>query len=488
MTYLSSRFALGALTEEDVDAIRETLIEYQRELHYSEDVEPPSVFGEFLLKSAEQLAEEEANEETPKSNKTKYALFRIGKQVARWGFALVSRIAIWAMNIVRTTIYHLSRILWSIIVRPLITSLIGFLATPPGWIALGIAGGALVGYYLYQYFDGRNTGQPPEAGVEPLEEPQEHGDELFLSPVYTRTFNKDDAQSDAELMAEFQEMERSEGGSGGTGGGFFTPRVNQPAMDSSRFSTQRPMPRWSADQMRKRTRTAMDYPRSTSKGKLNEGSLFKAMASANMTNIYERAMFLAQMSHESGGFKYSEEIWGPTARQRRYEGRRDLGNVQPGDGYRFRGRGFIQLTGRYNYEAASKYIGIDLVSNPDLAADSDIAAQVALWYWYSARPKIQRYAQAQNIVMVTKYINGGSIGLADRRDRYRYYLRKLSMDPSYGSEYLAPPEPEVIDPPEVPAEPTNLPPLRGPLVSTPTSQPKAQEYFLFNKQPVLVGG
>jgi len=98
--------------------------------------------------------------------------------------------------------------------------------------------------------------------------------------------------------------------------------------------------------------------------------------------LRHRAYVLATAFHETGPASSSlhmtprREIWGPTAAQRGYEGRRDLGNTQPGDGKRYAGRGFVQITGRTNYTKASKLTGRDLVAEPDLALDPDIAAAV----------------------------------------------------------------------------------------------------------------
>ena len=88
------------------------------------------------------------------------------------------------------------------------------------------------------------------------------------------------------------------------------------------------------------------------------------------------AYILATAHHETGGFRYSREIWGPTAAQNRYEGRADLGNVQAGDGKRFMGRGFVQLTGRRNYQDWSKRTGLDLLKEPDLVTQPAVAARI----------------------------------------------------------------------------------------------------------------
>src|SRR4051812_35649614 len=77
-----------------------------------------------------------------------------------------------------------------------------------------------------------------------------------------------------------------------------------------------------------------------------------AMAAYDVNTPKRAAMFLAQVSHESGRFQWVRELWGPTPAQTRYEGRADLGNLRPGDGRRYLGRGPIQVTGRSNYASA----------------------------------------------------------------------------------------------------------------------------------------
>jgi putative chitinase len=126
--------------------------------------------------------------------------------------------------------------------------------------------------------------------------------------------------------------------------------------------------------------------------------------------------FWAQASHECAGFKTMHEYWGPTKAQLGYEGRKDLGNIQPGDGYRFRGRGIFQLTGRHNYAAMSKKIGIDLLANPELAADPKTALRIACEYWKSRG--LNKWADANDIKAITKRINGGFNGLADRKANF----------------------------------------------------------------------
>ncbi len=128
-------------------------------------------------------------------------------------------------------------------------------------------------------------------------------------------------------------------------------------------------------------------------------------------NACREAYFLGQLAHETGGFKYIHEL-GSSQYFQRYDGRLDLGNTKPGDGYRYRGRGYIQLTGRYNYDKFGKLLNIDLLDNPDWATKPSIAALIAADYWYIN--KLNDLADKQDIVTITKRINGGKNGLQDR--------------------------------------------------------------------------
>lgn len=135
-----------------------------------------------------------------------------------------------------------------------------------------------------------------------------------------------------------------------------------------------------------------------------------------LENPLRLAHFMAQLSHESGAFRYMEEIWGPTKAQLSYEGRRGLGNVIAGDGFRFKGRGPIQLTGRANYRAYGKRIGIDLERHPEIAAVPSIGLHTALEYW--SVNDLNTLADRDDLEGITRRINGGTNGLADRRRKY----------------------------------------------------------------------
>lgn len=137
------------------------------------------------------------------------------------------------------------------------------------------------------------------------------------------------------------------------------------------------------------------------------------LAEYEINTALREAHFWAQAAHETGGFKFMFEIWGPTPVQERYEGRKDLGNTEKGDGFRYRGRGIFQLTGRANYAKYGEALGVDLVGDPDQAADPEIALRIACEYWKSR--KINACADKDDVVSVTKKINGGTNGIADRR-------------------------------------------------------------------------
>ena len=118
------------------------------------------------------------------------------------------------------------------------------------------------------------------------------------------------------------------------------------------------------------------------------------------------AHFLAQSAEESGSFRYMTEIWGPTEAQDKYENNKALGNTEPGDGYKYRGRGIFELTGRANYSLYRNRIGVDIVSNPELAAQPNIALHIACLYWDDLQ--LNRYADEDNLLAVSNGINRGN--------------------------------------------------------------------------------
>lgn len=130
------------------------------------------------------------------------------------------------------------------------------------------------------------------------------------------------------------------------------------------------------------------------------------------------AAFLAQLAHESGELRYFEELASGEA----YEGRRDLGNLQPGDGKRFKGRGPIQLTGRLNYRLAGAALQLPLEAHPETVALPDVGFRVAGWFW--ATHGCNALADAADFLAITKRINGGTNGLAARA---QYWARAKAV-------------------------------------------------------------
>ena len=171
-------------------------------------------------------------------------------------------------------------------------------------------------------------------------------------------------------------------------------------------------------------------------------ALNAAMAEFEINTPARRAMFLAQCCHESGHFravsenlnykadslsrvfpKYFRDV-DPNhyAKQpekianRVYSNRMGNGDEESGDGYRFRGRGLIQLTGKSNYTACSEDLEVDLLENPDYLTTPEGAARSAAWFWNAN--DLNKYADADDIVGCTKRVNGGTIGLEERTELY----------------------------------------------------------------------
>jgi len=155
-------------------------------------------------------------------------------------------------------------------------------------------------------------------------------------------------------------------------------------------------------------------------------AMAEILPAAEIATPLRAAHFMAQAAHESDGFRTLTEYWGPTSAQKNYEGRKDLGNVKRGDGRLFMGRGIFQLTGRANYRAIGQKLGLPLESEPALAAEPRHAVRIAAEYWTSR--KLNSAADADDLLVITRRINGGLNGLADRR---RYLTRaKLALSPA----------------------------------------------------------
>ena len=135
------------------------------------------------------------------------------------------------------------------------------------------------------------------------------------------------------------------------------------------------------------------------------------------------AAFLAQLAHESGQFRFMEEIWGPTPAQRRYEPASTLattlGNSEAGDGRRFKGRGPIQITGRANYRRFGDLLGSDLVADPARAALPELAFRIAGLFWSKkGLNELADRATPDAFREITRRINGGFNGLEERQKFY----------------------------------------------------------------------
>lgn len=141
-----------------------------------------------------------------------------------------------------------------------------------------------------------------------------------------------------------------------------------------------------------------------------------AMAEFGIDTPARQSAFLAQIAHESGSLRYTQEIASGAA----YEGRKDLGNVAPGDGVKYKGRGLIQITGRANYAKCSAALYGDasaLLAHPALLEDVIPACRSAAWFWNSNG--LNTLADAGDFAHITRRINGGLNGEAERLAFYQ---------------------------------------------------------------------
>lgn len=159
----------------------------------------------------------------------------------------------------------------------------------------------------------------------------------------------------------------------------------------------------------------------------------EALAFAEIHSALRLAHWWGQVGHETGHLRYSREIWGPTKQQLRYEPgttlATKLGNTRPGDGKRYMGRGWIQVTGRANYAALTKRLSAIMDDVPDfelaplMLEDPRWCVLSAADYWRSRN--LNRYADVGDIIALTKRVNGGLNGLADRQAITTHVLHVL---------------------------------------------------------------
>ncbi|WP_186200667.1 glycoside hydrolase family 19 protein [Burkholderia gladioli] len=151
--------------------------------------------------------------------------------------------------------------------------------------------------------------------------------------------------------------------------------------------------------------------------------LSAAMALYAIDSPARQAAFLAQCGHECGRLLYLREIWGPTPSQQAYEPPSDkaskLGNTQPGDGFRYRGGGLLQITGRYNFRVMGQKIDVDLEGNPDQISTPSVAVLASAQFW--ADNALSAFADAGDFLSISRAINLGNPrsvatpnGMADR--------------------------------------------------------------------------
>lgn len=165
------------------------------------------------------------------------------------------------------------------------------------------------------------------------------------------------------------------------------------------------------------------------RGKLNAAAIANAKSvllalelsgsKFGLNQPHRLAQFLAQIMHESGEFRFDREVWGPTPAQKRYEGRKDLGNTQAGDGAKFKGHTAMQITGRANTKAfrdwCRKHVDAtcpDFLDKPELMNTDPWEGLGPIWYWETR--KLNRLADQGDVENITERINGGLNGYADR--------------------------------------------------------------------------
>lgn len=145
-----------------------------------------------------------------------------------------------------------------------------------------------------------------------------------------------------------------------------------------------------------------------------------AITEFHINTPLRKAAFIAQIAHETGAFHYLREIWGPTAQQLKYDTSirlmNQLGNKEKGDGFKFRGRGAIMITGRANYEHFGKLLGFDLITHPEIAESQVLAFRIAGLFWQEKG--LNEMADRKEFEQITRRVNGGLNGQAERLSYY----------------------------------------------------------------------
>lgn len=167
--------------------------------------------------------------------------------------------------------------------------------------------------------------------------------------------------------------------------------------------------------------------------------LTKAAIAAGIKGA-ELSQFLAQTAHESANFTTTKEF-GDKKYFRKYDIKfnpskaKELGNLNAGDGEKYKGRGYIQLTGKYNYKKAGDALGLDLVKHPELAEKPEIAAKIAVWFWKNrVQPQVSNF---HDTTQATKPINPGLKGLQDRDTKFHSMKQAMSQPMAHGTQTLA---------------------------------------------------
>lgn len=156
-------------------------------------------------------------------------------------------------------------------------------------------------------------------------------------------------------------------------------------------------------------------PHARGKAVLYADALNDACEEFDIDTPQRQAAFLAQLAVESGELRYVCELASGEA----YEGRADLGNIEPGDGVRFKGRGLIQITGRSNYASCGSALGLDLLADPELLESPANATRSAAWFWQSRG--LNELADAENFRRITIKINGAIAKHTHYEDRLAYW-------------------------------------------------------------------